>query len=135
MPHAQSKYSAGIIIGRTSEETEKLRWLENLVDVKPYVYIVDDNTTSELHLDTNHGREAAVYFKYIVEFYDNLPDISFFWHGDDIVWHNNMLLGWNSSISINRMDRDNIIASGYAPSRCDAWPVCTIKAFNSPHLH
>jgi len=132
VPHAQSKYSAGIVIGRTAEETEKLRWLDNLVDVKPYVYIVDDNTTSELHLDANHGREAAVYFKYIVEFYDNLPDISFFWHGDDVVWHNNMLLGWNSSISINRMDRDNIIASGYAPSRCDAWPVCTTKTLISP---
>lgn len=121
----QSKYTAGIVIGRMTKETEKVQWvLDNLIDVKPYIYIVDDNTTEEYHLERNHGREAAVYLTYIVEHYDNLPDISFFWHGDDVVWHNNMLMGWNSSISVNRMDRENVIRSGYVPSRCDHWPGC-----------
>jgi hypothetical protein len=92
--------------------------------VQPAIYIVDNNKTDELHLEYNHGREAAVYFSYIVEHYHNLSDVTLFWHTDDVVWHNNMLLGWNSSVSINRLDRANVIRQGYVPSRCDAWPGC-----------
>ena len=129
----QSQYTAGIVLGRLTKETEKVQWIyDGLHDVQPYIYIVDDNTTTDLHLSHNHGREAAVYFTYIVEHYDALPDISFFWHGDDVVWHNNMLMGWNSTTTINRLDRDNVIKQGYVPSRCDHWPGCPVWAHFDP---
>lgn len=121
-----TNYTATVVIGRMRKEVDKVQWVyDNLRNVKPAIYIVDDNTTTtELHLAWNHGREAAVYFSYIVEHYDELSDVTFFWHTDDIVWHNNMLLEWNSSITINRMDRANIIRQGYVGSRCDHWPGC-----------
>lgn len=122
----QTNYTATVVIGRMSDESDRVQWVyDKLHNIQnPQIYIVDDNTTSMPHLDINHGREAAVYMKYIVENYESLPDISFFWHTDEVVWHNNLLMGWNSVEEINRMDRDNIMRQGYVPSRCDHWPGC-----------
>jgi len=121
-----SKYTATVVVGRLESEVDKVDWVfNNLRNVEPAIYIVDNNVTeTQLHLDWNHGREAAVYFTYIVDHYDKLSDVTFFWHTDDEVWHNNMLLGWNSTVTINRMDRTNIIKQGYVGSRCDHWPGC-----------
>ena len=122
----KSQYTASIVIGRMKEDLPQVQWVyDNLHDIQPAIYIVDDNTTTDqLHLAWNHGREAAVYFSYIIEHYDTLSDVTFFWHGEDEVWHNSMLLGWNSSISVNRMNRDYVISQGYVGSRCDHWPGC-----------
>lgn len=120
-----SKYTATIVLGRLKNEEDKVQWIYNhLHDVEPAIYVVDDTETTERHLDWNHGREAAVYFSYIVDNYNNLSDVTLFWHGDEVVWHNNMLLGWNSSVTINRLDRGNVMRQGYVPSRCDHWPGC-----------
>ena len=91
-----------MVIGRLESEVDKVNWVyNNLRNVQPAIYIVDNNVTqTQLHLDWNHGREAAVYFTYIVDHYDTLSDVTFFWHTDDEVWHNNMLLGWNSTVTI-----------------------------------
>lgn len=129
-----SNYTATIVIGRKKQDHDKVRWvhdkLYNIHD--PQIYIVNDNTVPGPHLDVNHGREAAVYMKYIVDNYDKLQDITFFWHSDEVVWHNNLLLGWNSAEQINRMDRQNIITQGYTPSRCDHWPGCPSWLVFSP---
>lgn len=122
---SQSKYTANIVLGRMKDEEDTVQWVyDKLHNVAPYIYVVDDNTTAGPHLEMNHGREAAVYMKYIVENYDSLPDITFFWHGQEVTWHNNLLLGSNSVTQLNRMDRDNIMRQGYVPSRCDLWPGC-----------
>ena len=128
-----------------SADEDRVQWvadkLHHIDSVQ--IYVVDDPETEGPHLQRNHGREAAVYLTYIVEHYDTLNDITFFWHNDEVgrkrresigmstdrvhfqeVWHNNMLLGWNSVQTINRMDRQNIIKTGYVPSRCDHWPGC-----------
>lgn len=121
-----SSYTTTMVTGRRANESERIRWMfEKLQGIHEYkVYIVDDPDTDMPHLKKNHGREAAVYLSYIVDNYHNLTDISFFWHNDEQVWHNNMLLGASSVQSLNRMDRDNIMRKGYVPSRCDHWPGC-----------
>ena len=119
-------YTTTLVIGRLSADEERTRWvLEKLHNIDSLqLYVVDDPKAAGPHLEKNHGREAAVYLKYIVEHYDELHDITFFWHADEQVWHNNMLLGWDSVQTINRMDRHHIIETGYVPSRCDHWPGC-----------
>lgn len=123
-------------MGRLSDEPERVQWVhDRLLNLQePHIYIVDDPNTSLPHLARNHGREAAVYLTYIVQRYDKLPDITFFWHSDEVVWHNNLLMDFNSTISINRMDRDNIVREGYVPSRCDQWPGCPTWIRYDPSL-
>lgn len=117
-----------LVLGRMANEAERVQWvfdkLHNIDSVQ--IYVVDDPNTEGPHLERNHGREAAVYLTYILKDYDNLNDITLFWHNDEQVWHNNMLLGWDSVQTINRMDRANILRQGYVPSRCDHWPGCPL---------
>lgn len=54
--HPDTSYSAAIVIGRLTKEQEKVQWVyDKLIGVEPHIYIVDDNTTSEPHLQWNHG--------------------------------------------------------------------------------
>lgn len=119
-------YTATIVMGRLDKEALEMQWvhdeLQNITG--SHIYIVDDPTTYLPHLDKNHGREARVYLEYIISHYHELNDITFFWHVAKKVWHNNILLDWDSAKTINRMNRGNIVRQGYVPSRCDAWPGC-----------
>ncbi|KAB8659294.1 hypothetical protein FH972_026183 [Carpinus fangiana] len=129
-PHAvsgeQGSYTATVVMGRMEKEADDMKWVhDKLVNITDsHIYVVDNPDSPLLHLDKNHGREARVYLEYIVANYDNLSDVTFFWHVAEKVWHNNILLDWDSVKSINRMDRGNIMREGYVASRCDAWPGC-----------
>ena len=93
---------------------------------------MDDPNTEELHLDRNHGREAIVYLKYIITHYDELNDITFFFHPSRYTWHNNLLLSEDSVESINRMNLDYVMQQGYVNTRCDHWPGCPAWITYSP---
>ena len=139
----KGEYTTTIVLGRMTKDTEKVQWVHDELNniTTRSIYIVDDTNTPEPHLERNHGREGMVYVKYIVSLeeallsgptntmsqidnYDNLNDITFFWHSDKKVWHNNLLLGEDSVETLNRMNRDYIMEQGYVPSRCDHWPGC-----------
>lgn len=125
-PAEQESYTSTVVMGRMEREADDMAWVNNELKniTGSHIYIVDNPTTYLPHLDKNHGREARVYLEYIVSNYNNLSDITFFWHVAKKVWHNNILLDWDSVESINRMDRGNIMREGYVPSRCDSWPGC-----------
>lgn len=40
-----------------------------------------------LNIPVNKGNEASVYLKYIVDYYDTLPEYTFFMHDDEYAWH------------------------------------------------
>lgn len=112
-----TKYTTTIVLGRLEKELSRVQWVyDDLANItNTAVYIVDNAQSDQPHLQRNHGREAMVYLLYIIENYDNLNDITFFWHSDKKVWHNNILLGENSVDTINMMDRDYIMEQGYVP--------------------
>jgi len=126
-PSASPNLTTNLIIGTLSSQQSKLVWLSNLTTLTspPIIYIVD-NISAPHHLDTNHGREAAVYLKYIVENYASplLADITIFWHPDNIAWHNNLLLSLSSTDAINQLNRLAVLRKGYVNARCDSWPGC-----------
>lgn len=71
---------------------EDLNWLKN----SPWkVILCDKNGSAEspftpdekCTLGINKGREASSYLKYIIEYYDNLPDHIAFLHGHEDSWH------------------------------------------------
>jgi hypothetical protein len=49
--------------------------------------IIADDPTATFHPPLNKGREAMMYVTYMYQFYDTLPDISIFIHGDDEAWY------------------------------------------------
>ncbi|KAI9725473.1 MAG: hypothetical protein M1828_003144 [Chrysothrix sp. TS-e1954] len=132
----ESSYTTTLVMGRLKADVEKAAWvhteLSNISDTK--IYIVDDAESIGPHLLKNHGREGMVYIKYIIDNYDNLNDITFFWHTDAMAWHNNYLLGQSSARTINTMNREQIIQDGYVPSRCDHWPGCPSWIIFNPSI-
>ena len=50
------------------------------------VPFIADNSTATFHPPLNKGHEAMTYLTYIYEFYEYLPEISIFVHGDDKSW-------------------------------------------------
>jgi hypothetical protein len=52
------------------------------------VIIYDKETPENPHnIPVNKGNEASVYLKYIVDYYDSLPDFTFFIHDENYSWH------------------------------------------------
>lgn len=119
-------YTATVVSGRLAADEDAVAWIHNeLRDVTDRaIYIVDDPKAGDYHLEKNHGREAMVYLTYIVDHYDRLNDITFFFHTQNIAWHNNILMDERSSSSINRMNRTFVMEQGYVNTRCDHWPGC-----------
>ncbi|MCJ1241639.1 hypothetical protein MMC14_009645 [Varicellaria rhodocarpa] len=63
-----------------AQHREDIAWLKELpVDINQYVYQAE-NDTAEYSVRVNQG-ETAAYLQYIVEHYDDLPDVVAFVHG------------------------------------------------------
>ena len=62
---------------------ENLDWTKNLI--YPYTVISRNNIPKEIA--PNKGYEASAYLEYIINNYENLPDICIFVHGHRNDWH------------------------------------------------
>lgn len=61
---------------------ENLDWVNNLnFDGEIVVYSKTIQTIPERYISINKGQEVPMYLKYIVDFYDNLPEKTLFLHG------------------------------------------------------
>lgn len=83
----------------TSHFNEDLNWYEN----SPYQVVICTNSPNHtqyfnnplVKLDencratVNHGREASAYLRFIVKYYDCLPEYMAFLHGHETAWHHN----------------------------------------------
>jgi Protein of unknown function (DUF3431) len=73
----------------TSHWNEDLEWLKK--SKWPVVLIdkegAEPTTLPAQHVIPNVGRETSVYFKYIIENYENLPDSVAFLHGHEEAYH------------------------------------------------
>ena len=79
-----------------SHYNENLDWTKNLI--YPYTVISRNNIAKEVA--PNKGNEASVYLEYIINNYQNLPDICIFIHGHRNAWHHKE----NIDEKINCMD-------------------------------
>ena len=46
-----------------------------------------ENPDNPLNIPVNKGNEASVYLKYIIDYYDELSDFTFFIHDEEYSWH------------------------------------------------
>ncbi|KAK4555728.1 hypothetical protein LTR86_006948 [Recurvomyces mirabilis] len=128
---APTPLSKAIVIGRMS--SENVGWVaQDLPDWQHYIYTVDlpaNGSLSPTGLRTpiNKGRESMPYLTYIIDHYDNLPDISVFLHahrnGYPAAWHNDAK-DYDAVNMLHELQLPFVQQEGYANLRCRADPGC-----------
>ncbi|ODH45184.1 hypothetical protein ACO22_00297 [Paracoccidioides brasiliensis] len=116
-----SNYSRALIIPRL--KSEFVSWISELKDVEPFVYVVDDPSSS-VHSPINKGHEVMVYLTYLIDNYDNLPDIMIFMHSHRKSWHNEELLDFDAVLHVNSLSNEHVTRQGYVNLRCHWQPGC-----------
>ncbi|KAL7276330.1 hypothetical protein RUND412_000668 [Rhizina undulata] len=101
----------------TATKKDDLSWVrENLGDWEPVMYRVDDKN-AEYTVPINKGRESMVYLTYIIDNYDNLPDVTIFSYSDRYQWHNDDPI-YDQVPIIRNLGLENILLKGYVNLRC-----------------
>lgn len=119
-----STYTRNLVMARTQKED--VTWLDE-VDLGPnitrMIYVADDQS-APLHPPKNKGHEVMIYLTYILDFYDDLPDVSIFMHSHRYTWHNDDLLNFDSGEMIKRLSSERVQRQGYMNMRCHWMPGC-----------
>ncbi|KAF2867068.1 hypothetical protein BDV95DRAFT_598213 [Massariosphaeria phaeospora] len=117
-----SNYSRILVVPRM--QSEHVGWIsKDLPGLAAAIYEVD-NPAAEFRVPRNKGHEAMVYLTYIIDHYDRLPDTIIFAHAHQNAWHNNVLLGLDTSLAIKRLRDDRVARQGYMNLRCHHDPGC-----------
>jgi len=117
---ANETYSRTLVMARL--EDEDISWIaQELPDLNTAIYVVDRPDSG---LPANKGHEAMAYLTYIIDHYDNLPDVALFFHPHKVAWHNNILLDVDTATTIKRLSSAHVIRQGYMNSRCHLDPGC-----------
>ncbi|GME47176.1 hypothetical protein GTA08_BOTSDO13572 [Neofusicoccum parvum] len=125
IPKPDGNYSRVLVVPRTTDED--VSWIEEvqqeLPDLQTAIYVMDD-PWAEFRVPKNKGRESMAYLTYLIDHYDDLPDVVLFFHAHKVGWHNLLILGQDSSEMLKRVRSERIWRTGYMPFRCDAKPGC-----------
>jgi len=116
-------------------QSEDVSWIpRELPDLDTKIYVVDG---ADFSVPANKGHEGMVYLTYIIEHYDNLPDVVLFFHPHQRAWHNNVLLNIDSAETIRRLSSPHVIRQGYMNARCHQDPGCPnwLHVDRSPWLY
>ena len=117
----------------------KVKQLFNLIcSWEKAIYAFDNHTVSDLHAKlTNKGHEGNAYLTFIMEHYDNLPDIVVFLHaarnGTFAGWHNDAP-GHDNLFSVQNLRLNYVLEQGYVNLRCSWTPGCpdAVQPFRHP---
>jgi hypothetical protein len=131
--------SVYVVLATTSSQS--FEWTANLTipNLKIVPYIADDKNAT-FHPDENKGNEAMMYLTYFFDFYDDLPDISIFTHGQNDAWHVEEILNGSTLYALNMLDLDEVLERKYVNLRvswdnaCPNWINTTINE-NSPEYN
>jgi len=99
-----------------STTSSNLTWLDPALQTShwdPYVYVTD-SSSAPLTVPVNKGNEAMVYLSYIIDNYDNLPDIVFFHHDHSQTWHQQ----FSSAYELSHLNPVSVLKHGYLSPRC-----------------
>lgn len=81
-------------------------------------------------MPANRGREAMAYLTFIIDYYDALPEVTAFVHGNNTQWHNTIPGPLNSDV-LPALQMDAVRSKGYVNLRCDLNPGCPTSV--NPH--
>jgi hypothetical protein len=115
-------YTSVLVIAKT--KSENIDWIdEKLPDQEKAVYVADD-PKAPLHPPKNKGHEVMIYLTWIIDNYDNLPDVAMFMHSHQLTWHNDDLLSNNAALLVQRLSRQRVWREGFVNMRCSWYPGC-----------
>jgi hypothetical protein len=118
-----SEYSRILVVAKTMEEDTT--WIQQeLPELQTAIYEVDNPEPGEYRVPHNKGHEAMVYLTYIIDHYDELPEIMIFVHAGRIAWHNNDLLDKDNAKVLKHLRNERVVRQGYMPLRCHHHPGC-----------
>jgi len=122
-PNPYPDITRGLVIASTS--SSNLTWLDPALQVshwEPYVYVTDAPASKKggqidnrkLSVPANKGNEAMVYLTWIIDHYDDLPDVVFFHHHHGQAWHQQ----FSSRYELENLNVANVLEHGYVSPRC-----------------
>lgn len=118
----EHNFTSTLIIAKTKHEN--VNWiLEKMPEQQTAVYVADD-PSAPLHPPKNKGHEVMVYLSWIIDNYDNLPDVAIFMHAHQLSWHNDEILGNDAHLLITRLNRHRVWREGFVNMRCSWHPGC-----------
>lgn len=125
IPKSQgSHYSKSLVMAKTKKENTT--WTESELEGTGWnvsLYVVDD-PTAPLHTPKNKGHEAMVYLTYMIDNYDNLPDIIAFTHAHQFAWHNEEIFEFDAAEMLRHLSLERVTREGYMNMRCNWSPGC-----------
>jgi hypothetical protein len=119
-------YRKALVLGHTTQEAQHnaLDWLNtDLPGIDLYIYVAN-NRSAPLHPPRNKGHEAMIYTTFIIDHYDDLPDVMLFMHAHRRAWHNADVLGNDAAQMIRRLNAERVVRNGYVNMRCQWYPGC-----------
>ncbi|SMR52769.1 unnamed protein product [Zymoseptoria tritici ST99CH_1E4] len=87
--------------------------LKNNIPNLNIIRYVSDSTTTQYRPPVPKGREALMYFTYIYDNYDKLPDISIFVHAEEDPWHIDPALRQSMTFALTQLDLKQVQNRGY----------------------
>ncbi|KAF2198295.1 hypothetical protein GQ43DRAFT_168457 [Delitschia confertaspora ATCC 74209] len=107
-----------------SIKKEDVSWMESQIpDQDKAVYVADD-PSAPLHPPKNKGHEVMIYLSWIIDNYDNLPDVSIFMHSHQFTWHNDDVFDNDAAMLVKRLSRERVWREGFMNMRCSWFPGC-----------
>ncbi|KJY01384.1 hypothetical protein TI39_contig293g00012 [Zymoseptoria brevis] len=97
--------------------------LKNKTQLDTAIYVADD-PSAKFHVPENKGNEAMVWLTWMIDMYDNLPEVTIFMHGHPAAWHNNFILEMSSSQMVRHLNLEKVKRDGYVSLRCHWHPGC-----------
>ena len=117
-----SNYTRTLVMSRVAEDN--IDWVyEGLPDIQKAIYVADD-LDAPLHPPVNKGHEVMIYLTYIIDHYDDLPDVSIFMHSHKWSWHNNDLQHHDAAEMVSMLSSERVQRVGYMNLRCHWYPGC-----------
>jgi hypothetical protein len=76
-----------IVVARYTKNTDFVNKFKKLYENIDILIYDKENPDNEYNIPINKGNEASVYLKYIIDFYNELPEFTFFIHDEEYAWH------------------------------------------------
>jgi len=115
-------YTSVLVIAKTKEED--IGWMDTEIPEQQKAIYVADDPKAPLHPPKNKGHEVMIYLTWIIDNYDNLPDVAIFMHSHQYAWHNDDTLDNNAALLVKRLSRERVWREGFMNMRCSWYPGC-----------
>lgn len=104
-----------LVVASNSKLLPQTLWLSDVPgDWTVLHYVADAPLSENLSVPVVKGNEAMVYLTYIIDHYDNLPDVVFFRSGQRTAWHQER----DSLAEVTSLQAGWVVEKGFVSARC-----------------